>query len=135
MSFTFHRAFDMAHDADEALEALIAIGVQRVLTSGQRATAMEGLTTLKHLGEVAGERIIVMPCGSIRVGNVAQICRQTGLREFHFAAHRKEPSAMRYRNPHVAMGATAQDHEYEKTVTDAALVRATVDAGRGVYAV
>lgn len=134
MSFTFHRAFDMTHDAEAALEALIAAGVQRVLTSGQRATAIDGLTTLKHLGELSGERIIVMPCGSIRADNIVQICRQTGLREFHFAAPRKEMSAMTYRNPHVAMGATAQDHEYVKTVTDPAVVRATVDAGRGVYA-
>ncbi len=134
MSFTFHRAFDMVRDAEVALEALIALGVQRVLTSGLRATAIEGLTTLKHLGEVAGERIIVMPCGSIRADNVAQVCRQTGLREFHFAAPKKKPSTMTYHNPHIAMGATAPDHEYEKTVTDAATVRATVDAGREVHA-
>jgi copper homeostasis protein len=134
MSFTFHRAFDMARDAEAALESLVAAGVQRVLTSGQCATAMEGLATLKRLGELAGERITVMPCGSIRANNIAQICQQTGLREFHFAAHRKEASAMAYRNPRISMGTTMADGEYVKFVTDPVVVRATADAGHRAYA-
>jgi copper homeostasis protein len=135
MTFAYHRAFDMVRDADEALEALIAAGVKRVLTSGLHATALDGLKTLMHLGELAGDRITVMPCGSIRPDNIVQICRETGLREFHFAAPRHEASAMIYRNPNVVMGDTAQDHEYQRTITDPAVVRATVDAGRGAYAI
>jgi len=66
MSFTFHRAFDMVRDPAGALEVLINLGVDRVLTSGQGSTAIEGLACLKHLGQVANGRTIVMPCGSIR---------------------------------------------------------------------
>ena len=130
MSFTFHRAFDMVRDPVQALEGLIKLGVDRLLTSGQRGTAVEGLANLKHLGLVANGRIIVMPCGSIRAANVGQVCRETGLWELHFAAHKTESSAMTYRNPQVAMGLTEQDHEYVKTVTDPTTVRSMVEAAR-----
>jgi copper homeostasis protein len=134
MSFTFHRAFDMVRDPLQALEVLISQSVDRVLTSGQRANAMEGLATLKQLGELANGRIIVMPCGGLRAANIGQVCRETGLWELHFAAHKMEPSAMSYRNPQVAMGGTSQDHEYLKTVTDPTTVRTTVEAARDEYA-
>lgn len=71
-----------------------------------------------------------MPCGSIRAGNIAQVIRETGLREFHFAGHAQQASGMTYRNSHVAMGGTSQDHEYLKTVTDGEIVRTTVAAAR-----
>jgi len=130
MSFTFHRAFDMVRDPVQSLEVLINLGVDRLLTSGQRSTAVEGLATLKHLGQLANGRIIVMPCGSIRAANVGQVCRETGLWELHFGAHKTESSAMSYRNPQVAMGLTEQDHEYVKTVTDPTTVRSMVEAAR-----
>ena len=130
MGFTFHRAFDMVRDPSKSLEMLIESGVDRVLTSGQRATAMEGLANLKQLAKQAGDRIILMPCGSIRAQNIAQVRRETGLAEFHFAAHRKEASAMVYCNPSVVMGDAPPEDEYLKTVTDAALVRETVEAAR-----
>ncbi len=133
MHFTFHRAFDMVRDPVPALEALIKLGVDRLLTSGQRATAIEGLANLKHLGQVANGRIIVMPCGGLRAGNIAQVCRETGLWELHFAAHKKESSAMTYLNPKVVMGLTSQDHEYIKTVTDPMTVRSTVEAARSEF--
>jgi copper homeostasis protein len=133
MSVTFHRAFDMVRNQEEALEALIRLGVDRVLTSGQRATAIEGAGNLKRLGETAKKRIIVMPCGSVRASNIAQVIRETGLREFHFAGHAQQASAMTYRNSHVAMGGTSQDREYLKTVTDGGIVRTTVAAAKEPY--
>jgi copper homeostasis protein len=133
MSFTFHRAFDMVRDPVQSLEVLISLGADRLLTSGQRATALEGLATLKRLGQVASGRMIVMPCGGLRADNVGQVCRETGLWELHFAAHTMEPSAMTYRNPQVAMGGTSRDHEYRKTVTDPTTVRTTVESARNEY--
>jgi len=135
MSFTFHRAFDMVRDPVQALEVLVSLGVDRLLTSGQRATAMEGLANLKHLGQVANERMIVMPCGGLRAANIGQVCRETGLWELHFAAHKMEPSAMTYRNPQVAMGGISQDHEYLRTVTDPTEVRTRVEAARSEYVI
>lgn len=128
MSFTFHRAFDMVREPLEALEILIKLGVDRVLTSGQSAHALEGLANLTLLGKAAGGRIIVMPCGGLRAVNIAQVYRETGLHEMHFAAHKSEASGMLYRNARVAMGGAPQEHEYLKTVTDPVTVRTTVEA-------
>ncbi len=133
MSFTFHRAFDMVRDPVQALEVLIHLGVDRLLTSGQRATAIEGLANLKQLGQLANGRMIVMPCGGLSAANIGQVCRETGLWELHFAAHKTEPSAMTYRNPQIAMGLTANDYEYLRTVTDPTTVRTTVEAARNEY--
>jgi copper homeostasis protein len=130
MSFTFHRAFDMVCDPVQALEVLIGLGVDRVLTSGQRASAIEGLANLKQLTALADGRIIVMPCGKLRAATIGQVWRETGLCEMHFAAHAAEPSRMIFRNAQVAMGATPQEHEYVKTITDPITVRTTVEAAR-----
>ena len=64
-SVTFHRAFDMTPDPLVALETLIELGVDRVLTSGQEPTAYEGAERIAELVKSAGERIIVMPGGGI----------------------------------------------------------------------
>ncbi|TIX84368.1 MAG: copper homeostasis protein CutC, partial [Mesorhizobium sp.] len=62
--------------------------------------------------------------------NIAEVRERTGLTEMHFAALKDVPSAMRYRNPQVGMGGTDLDREYRNTVTDAALVAATIAAAR-----
>jgi copper homeostasis protein len=135
MSFTFHRAFDMVREPMEALETLIRLGVDRLLTSGQRANAIEGLANLKRLSQAANGRIIVMPCGGLRSENIGVVSRETGLWELHFAAHTTEPSGMNYRNSQIAMGLTSRDHEYQKTVTDPRTVRTTVEAARNVHVI
>src|SRR5690349_2206178 len=94
LSVTCHRAFDMTRDPEEALEALIRCGVHRVLTSGQRATAVEAIPLLKKLNAQAAGRIIVMACGELAPDNIAQVVRETGGTEFHFAALKNEPSFM-----------------------------------------
>jgi copper homeostasis protein len=130
LSVTCHRAFDMTADADAALEALIACGVDRVLTSGQRATAVEATDTLRRLHRLAAGRIVVMGCGELDATNIATVRAATGLTELHFAALRQQPSAMRYRNDRIGMGGTALEREYTLTLTDADAVRATIAAAR-----
>jgi copper homeostasis protein len=130
LDVTCHRAFDMTRDADEALEALIRAGVGRVLTSGQRDSAIEGAELLAKLVVQAGDRIIVLGCGALDADNIQNIQRQTGLTEMHFAALRDVPSAMLYRNPHVGMGGSNIDREYRNTVTDGESVAATIAAVR-----
>ena len=131
MSVTCHRAFDMAADPAAAVEALVRSGVDRVLTSGQRDTALEGLATIAATVEAAGGRIGVMACGGLDAGNIARVRDATGAPELHFAALRTEPSGMRWRNPGVGMGGTALEREYANQVTDEAAVRATIAAARG----
>ena len=83
MSVTCHKAFDATPNALEALEDVIAAGCSRVLTSGLQKTALEGADTLANLVAQAAERIIIMPGGSVRSSNIAQLARETGAVEFH----------------------------------------------------
>jgi copper homeostasis protein len=130
LRITCHRAFDMTRDPEEALEALIRCGVDRVLTSGQRATAVEAIPLLKKLNQQAAGRIVIMACGELAPDNIAQVVRETGGREFHFAALKQVPSGMVYRNPQVGMGGTALDREYSNVLTDPERVRATIATAR-----
>lgn len=82
LSVTFHKAFDETPDAFEALETLMALGVDRVLTSGQASTAGDGIARLEQLVALAGDRIAVMAGGSITEGQLPAL-RTAGLREVH----------------------------------------------------
>jgi len=119
LSVTFHRAFDVTRDPHEALEALIALGVDRVLTSGQESSALEGLDTLAALVRQAGDRITVMPGGGIRAGNVAKIVAGTAAREIHFTAGAAHGSRMAHHNPRVFMGVALRLPQYVVNTTDA----------------
>jgi copper homeostasis protein len=130
MKVTCHRAFDMTRDYRAAVEALVRAGVDRVLTSGQRDTAVEGIDILKDTAAIADGRIVVMACGALDQGNIAQVRRATGVDEMHFAALKTLKSGMAFRNPHVGMGGTAIEREYEITVTDEDAVRATIAAAK-----
>lgn len=130
MSVTCHRAFDMTADAGEALEALVRCGVNRVLTSGQRDTAVEGIAILKSAVEQAAGRIVIMGCGALDADNIRKVRDETGLVEMHFAALKIVASGMAFRNPHVGMGGTEKDREYELTLTDGDAVRATIAAAK-----
>ena len=130
MAVTCHRAFDMTQDYRAAIEALIRAGVDRVLTSGQRDTAVEGQDILKDTMDAAKGRIVIMACGALDADNIAGVRRATGVDEMHFAALKTLKSGMTFRNPHVGMGGTAIEREYEVTVTDTEAVRATIAAAR-----
>ncbi len=86
MNTTFHKAFDECKNPFEALEQLIELGVNRILTSGQQPTALQGIEVLKRLHEQANGRILIMPGGSVRSENVLQIVDKTGVSEIHSAA-------------------------------------------------
>jgi copper homeostasis protein len=130
LSVTCHRAFDMTADYREALEALVRCGVDRVLTSGQRDSAIKGVDILRDSQAIADGRIVIMACGGLNAGNIAQVRRATGVDEMHFSAPRTIKSGMAFRNPHVGMGGTAIEREYEITLTDVDAVRATIAAAR-----
>lgn len=130
LAVTCHRAFDMTRDPIEALETLIRCKVGRVLTSGQRDTAVEGKSLLADLVQQAGDRIIILGCGALDLRNIAEVRKTTGLSEMHFAALKDVPSAMNYRNPHVGMGGSDLDREYRNTLTDTDLVAATIAAAK-----
>jgi copper homeostasis protein len=122
---TFHRAFDHTSDPFKALEDIISLGCVRILTSGCRPTALEGADLLAQLVEKAADRIIIMPGCGVREGNIAEIARLSGAREFHFSARESVESGMFFRNPEVAMG--SEDDPYGYDVTTARRVAATIE--------
>lgn len=89
MSITFHRAFDVCETPFNALEALIDIGIDRILSSGQSINAYDGIDMLKKLIQKADRRIAIMPGGGINADNIADISRISGAKEFHFSCHKK----------------------------------------------
>ncbi len=86
LGVTFHRAFDRTVDPFEALEDIIDIGCERILTSGQMPTAFEGAELIKQLIEKADDRIIIMPGSGVRADNIIEIAEATGAVEFHTSA-------------------------------------------------
>lgn len=116
MSITFHRAFDMCRDPKKALEELIAMGCDRVLTSGQAATAEAGIPLLKELVQQAGRRIIIMPGCGVNSNNAAAILSATGATEIHASARKSVGSGMKFRHSGVSMGNTEND-EYARKET------------------
>ena len=102
LSVTFHRAFDVCRNPMKALEDIIALGCDRILTSGLAPTAQEGAALLAELVEKADGRIIIMPGAGIRPTNIAQIEKETRAMEFHSTARITKPDGMKYRNPEVS---------------------------------
>ena len=123
MNVTFHRAFDMVRDPLSALNALITLGVNRVLTSGQQPSALEGAPLIAELVRQAGDRIIILAGGGVRPYNIQQLIAQTGVRECHVSGRTILKSKMTHKNQVVAMGSTAHHSEYERLVVDSALIR------------
>ncbi len=83
MRVGFHRAFDQAREQDEALELLVSLQVDLILTSGGAPTAMAGADRIKQLVERAGDRIGIIAGGSITKSNATALVAKTGVRTIH----------------------------------------------------
>lgn len=96
---TFHRAFDVCHHPEEALEQVIALGCRRILTSGQQPTAEQGIPLLHRLNQQADGRIILMPGGGVNATNAPLILQQTGCQEIHASASSLQPNGLKDTDP------------------------------------
>lgn len=99
MDVTFHRAFDRCKDPFIALEELIEIGCQRILTSGQKPTVSEGVDLIAELNKKADDRIIIMPGSGVRKENIKMLAEKTGCIEFHSSLRGKAKSPMQFIHP------------------------------------
>lgn len=126
ISVTFHRAFDLCRDPKMALETIIELGFDRVLTSGQAATAEAGIPLLRELVKQAGERIVIMPGCGVTPENAGRILAETGASEIHASARSTWPSQMNFRHPGVSMGKPGSD-EYATKETDVETVKRIVE--------
>ena len=123
MSTTCHRAFDRAADPEKALETLLDLGFDRILTSGQQPKAIEGVELLAQLNRQAAGRVIIMAGSGVTEQNIRELHELTGLHEFHFSAREPRPSAMQYVNPSLYMGRpganeSALDYTTARRVSD-----------------
>ncbi len=128
--FTCHRAFDLCVNPTAAIETLASLGVARVLTSGQAASAPAGAAAIKAHVLQAGTRLVVMAGAGVRDDNVRTLVATTGVREVHLSAVTWHSSAMTFRRPGVPMGSSAPQDEYAQRGTDGAMVARVVAAVR-----
>lgn len=101
MGVTCNRAFDAVPDPYRALEEIIGCGCERVLTSGQKASAPEGSRVLAKLVQQAVGRISIMPGAGVRSSNIAQLMRETGAWEYHTSARKAIPNPLTWQTKEI----------------------------------
>jgi copper homeostasis protein len=116
----FHRAFDVTPDPAEALEQLIDLGVRRVMTSGQEATALQGISRIVELVKQAGGRIEVLPAAGINRQTAAEVVARSGCDQVHASLRTTLEDRSAAARPQVRFGG-AEEYRYE--ATDAGAVR------------
>jgi copper homeostasis protein len=133
MAATFHRAFDVCREPDAALEQLIGLGVERVLTSGQAATAIEGAATITRLVRQSAGRITILAGGGVNEDNAAMLTARTGVHEIHVRCTSPVASGMQHRNPRVTFRSLPTEDDQARMVTDPARIGRLVQrlAGAG----
>jgi len=124
---TFHRAIDMTPDLPAALEAVLATGASRILTSGGAPTATLGIVTIARMVKAAGDRASIMPGGGVSLKTIAGIAQASGAGEFHASLRTAFPSPVLFRKEEIAMG-TVSDREYTRFLVREEDVRALVGA-------
>jgi copper homeostasis protein len=127
LGVTFHRAFDMSRDPFEALESIIECGFERILTSGQKNTAIEGKELLKELIKKANNRIKIMAGSGVNIQNAHELW-QTGIDAIHLTGKGIVNSKMTFRKPNVSMISAALSNEYEIYESDFNKIRAVIES-------
>ena len=128
MRVTFHRAFDATRDLTEALEALVALGVDRVLTSGGAPSALEGAAALGALVRQAGDRLVVLAGGGLTAATVGPVVAASGVREVHVRGADRIESGMRFRRVAVGVAKPYVPDDFARVVTSADRIREVVAA-------
>lgn len=127
----FHRAFDVTADPFASLDTLVALGITRVLSSGQRPDALEGSANLAAYRARVGDSLQILPGGGINLQNVAAVLRQTGCDQVHASLSAKMEDRSVLGNPAIRFTPEALGPQEQVRVTDQKLVaamRRAVDA-------
>jgi copper homeostasis protein len=118
-----HRAFDVTPDPMRALDQLIELGITRILTSGQRSSALEGSDLIHRLIDHAAGRIEILPGGGIRLHNLEEVIARTGCDQVHMTAWKSVADTSTHCNSALRFAASGSPPEDSFQMTDAALVR------------
>lgn len=118
LNVTFHRAFDVCKNPIQALHTLIDLGIDRLLTSGQKNKAEDGLELISELVKIANDKIIIMPGSGINEMNFLKIKEGSKSREFHVSCRTAIESKMAFRKQEVKMGGVPDYDEYKQKYSD-----------------
>lgn len=127
LSVTFHRAIDRSSNIFAALEDVISLGADRVLTSGGKPTAMEGLEILSKMNRFAAGRTVIMPGAGVNANNIKEVLTTTGAQEIHFSGSCTYDSPMIYREG-VSFTPANMGGDFTRTESSVEKIRATIGA-------
>ena len=130
LKVTFHRAFDLAANPFRAVDDLVVCGCRRILTSGQKAVAIEGLDAIKKIVSHAAGRIDIMAGSGVNPENASKLI-ETGVQALHFSAKKIYSGRMMYRNPEVPLMQTEAMSDYDLIGVDEGKIRKMVEMIRG----
>ena len=117
LGVTFHRAIDWAPSMDDALEQVITAGADRILTSGGKQTALQGVDAIARIVSRAGDRVSVMVCGHVRAENIVELEHRTKACEFHASLRKMSRSPVTYHNQGLSLGEPGVDEFARYSVT------------------
>lgn len=123
----FHRAFDCVKDPYSSIETLISLGVDRILTSGLKAKAMQGIELIKDLQEKYGDRIQLLAGSGMNAANAKQMMDETGIYQVHSSCKNwlNDPTTT---GDEVSYSFAPAPHENDYDVVDEELVRKLVES-------
>jgi copper homeostasis protein len=122
LQVTFHRAFDLAVEPFRALDDIVVCGCRRILTSGQKATAVEGLDMIRELVSYSAGRVDIMAGSGVNPENAEKFI-EAGAQALHFSAKKIKPGKMICRNPEVPIMQAGAMTDYDVIVADEEKIR------------
>lgn len=122
MSVTLHRAFDVCADPYETMEQAISLGIDTILTSGQKNVCTLGTDLLRDLVEKSAGRIKIQVGSGVNAAVIREIYPKTGATAFHMSGKKTLDSEMKYRKEGVNMGLPSFS-EFEVWRTDETAIR------------
>jgi copper homeostasis protein len=125
LQVTFHRAFDRTQEPFRALEHIIEAGADRLLTSGQKPSTVQGKILISQLVIAAAGRIEIMAGAGVTADNAIELLA-TGIDALHLTAKASRPSPMQYRNPELTMASVVNANDFEIVYSDVEKIRDVV---------
>ena len=122
---TFHRAIDVSKEPLLIMEALISLGFTRILTSGQRDKALDGILNIAEMVQASNSRIEIMAGSGVHPDNCQEFL-QIGVDAIHLSARAMKDSQMDFRRPNISMGGIPGISEFEIMYASEELIRETV---------
>lgn len=127
MDITFHRAFDMVIHQGKAMETIIDLGFDRILTSGGTQSTPEGIRKIASLVEQAEGRIVIMPGGGINENNIMDFIEYTTASEFHLSGKVEIKSPVEYQNKSLELVRAEDIHPYNYFKSNYTKIKKVVD--------